>query len=212
MADDDSITAARRIEDLHERIAALDDAGLDLLFREARTLRAWQDRPVGEAMLHDLHDLLCLAPTANNACPARFVFVRSPEGKARLKPCLSEGNVEKTMAAPVTAIVAHDLRFFERMPVDNPRMAANFADKEEAAQRFAFRNGSLQGAYMILAARALGLDCGPMSGFSNAKCDAAFFAGTSVRSNFLCNIGYGDASGMPDRAPRFHFDEVCEIV
>lgn len=210
MADDTG--AAARIEGLRRRIAALDGDGLDLVFREARTLRAWRDRPVSEETLRRLYDLMKMGPTANNACPARFVFVTTEEGKARLRPCLSEGNIEKTMSAPVTAIVAQDLRFFEHLPADNPRMAERFRGKPEAAERFALRNGSLQGAYLMLAARALGLDSGPMSGFDNARCDEAFFAGTSWRSNFLCNLGYGDPAGLAPRQPRHDFEVACRIA
>lgn len=204
--------AAERIERLRNRIRALGEDGLDLLFREARTFRVWSDRPVTAETLRRLHELARMGPTANNACPARFVFVATDEGRARLRPCLSEGNVDKTMAAPVTAIVAHDRRFFEALPADNPRLAERFGGRPEAAERFALRNGSLQGAYLMLAARALGLDCGPMSGFDNAACDDAFFAGTSWRSNFLCNLGYGDPASLRPRQPRHEFDAVCRIV
>lgn len=203
---------AATIAALRARIETLDADGLDLMFREARTCRAWLDKPVPESLLRRLHDLARFGPTSSNACPARFVFVTSAEGKQRLKPCMAEGNVEKTMTAPVTVIVAHDLRFFENLPVADPGMAAHFADNEQAAASFALRNSSLQGAYLMLAARALGLDYGPMSGFNARKCNEAFFAGSALRANFLCNLGYGDVSGMPPRPRRFDFDEVCTIV
>jgi len=195
--------------------AMLEPAALDLIFRAARTHRAWDDRPVDEATLRELHELMKWGPTTGNSCPARFVFVKSAEAKARLRPALDAGNVVQTMAAPATAIVAYDLAFYEMMPKLAPHTNARswFADEpEDSLRTTALRNGSLQGAYLIIAARALGLDCGPMSGFDNAKVDAAFFAGTTVRSNFLCNLGYGDPSKLRPRAPRLSFDEACRIV
>jgi 3-hydroxypropanoate dehydrogenase len=193
----------------------LEPAALDLIFRAARTHRAWDDRPVDDATLHELHELMKWGPTTGNSCPARFVFVKSAEAKARLRPALDAGNVVQTMAAPATAIVAYDLAFYEMMPKLAPHTNARswFADEpEDSLRTTALRNGSLQGAYLIIAARALGLDCGPMSGFDNAKVDAEFFAGTTVRSNFLCNLGYGDPSKLRPRAPRLSFDEACRIV
>ncbi len=195
--------------------AMLEPAALDLIFRAARTHRAWDDRPVDEATLRELHELMKWGPTTGNSCPARFVFVKSAEAKARLRPALDAGNVVQTMAAPATAIVAYDLAFYEMMPKLAPHTNARswFADEpEDSLRTTALRNGSLQGAYLIIAARALGLDCGPMSGFDNAKVDAEFFAGTTVRSNFLCNLGYGDPSKLRPRAPRLSFDEACRIV
>ncbi len=192
----------------------LDDRGLDLVFREARTHTAWLDRDVDAETLRALHALLRFGPTSANSSPARFVFVRSQEAKERLKPALAEGNVRKTMAAPVTAIVAHDLEFFEKLPRLFPHADARswFAGDEGKIRETAFRNGTLQGAYLIVAARALGLDCGPMSGFDNARVDAEFFAGTSVRSNFLVNLGHGDPAKLRPRSPRLDFDEACEVL
>jgi 3-hydroxypropanoate dehydrogenase len=191
----------------------LDDATLDRLFRRARTHNVWLDRPVEEATLRRLWDLAKMAPTSANCSPARVVFVRSPEGKRRLEPALDEGNRAKTMAAPVTAIVATDHRFYDKMPYLFPHTDARawFAGKPHA-DTAAFRNGTLQGAYLILAARALGLDCGPMSGFDPAKVDAAFFPREPhVRSNFLINLGYGDPAALFPRSPRLSFEEACRI-
>jgi len=192
----------------------VDQAALEQLFLAARTQNKWQDRPVPEAKLHELYDLLKMAPTSANSSPARFVFVRTPEGKAKLKEALSAGNIEKTMAAPVTVIVAHDLDFFEKLPVLFPHADAKswFAGNRAFADVTAFRNGTLQGAYLILAARAVGLDTGPMSGFDNSKVDAAFFAGQPIKSNFLVNLGYGDPAGLFPRSPRLSFDEACRFA
>lgn len=192
---------------------ALDKAALDLLFNDARTYSHWRDEPVADDTLRRLYELLRMAPTSGNCSPARFVFVRSAEAKAKLKPALDEGNVSKTMAAPATAIVAIDYEFYENMPKLFPQADARswFAGKPEAILWGGFRNGTLQGAYLILAARALGLDCGPMSGFDNAKVDEAFFAGTPWKSNFLVNLGHGDPSRLHPRNPRLDFDEACRI-
>jgi len=193
----------------------LDLASLDQIFRTARTHRAWADKPVSDDTLRALYDLMKWGPTTGNSCPARIVFVRSREAKEKLKPALDVGNVVQTMAAPVTAIVAYDLEFYERMPVLAPHTDARswFAGKpEEQLRRTALRNGSLQGAYMIVAARAIGLDCGPMSGFDNTKVDAAFFPDGKVESNFLCNLGYGNPEKLHPRAPRLPFGEACTIV
>lgn len=192
---------------------ALDGPALDTLFLQARTYNAFSGQ-VDEATLRRLYDLLKFGPTTANSGPARFVFVRSKDAKARLAPALDEGNRDKTLAAPVTVIVAHDLRFYDKLPVLFPHVDAKswFDTKPAAAiETIALRNGSLQGAYLILAARALGLDCGPMSGFDNARVDAAFFAGTSIRSNFLVNLGHGDAASIFPRSPRLGFDEACRI-
>ncbi len=191
----------------------LGDEALDLIFRKARTFHAWQQKPVSDALLQAVYELAKLGPTAVNACPMRVVFVKSPEAKAMLKPCLDAGNVDKTMAAPVTAIVAYDLEFYEKLPrlfAHAPNAIDWFKGNDNTTMLL--RNGSLGGAYLILAARALGLDCGPMSGFDNAAVDAAFFAGTPWRSNFLVNIGYGDASKLHPRADRPTFDEACKIA
>ena len=189
----------------------LDDAALRQLFLDARTLRRWQPREVPDSLLREVVDLMKLAPTANNALPARIVFVKSLAAKARLKPHLNAGNVDQTMAAPATAIIGHDSKFFAHRPAGLEPLR-RLADKPEQAGIVGFRNGSLQGAYLIMAARALGLDCGPMSGFDDAGVDREFFAGTDIRSNFLCNLGYGDRTGLRPRAPRFAFDEIARIL
>ena len=193
--------------------AIADDLALDLLFRQARTHSRWQARPVPDEMLHRAWDLARMGPTSANCLPARIVFVRGAAAKEKLKPTLMPGNVDKTMAAPVTAVIGHDLAFFEQLPRLFPHADARawFAGNEPLARTTAFRNGSLQAAYFILACRALGLDCGPMSGFDNAAVDAAFFAGTTVESNLLVNIGYGDAAGLFPRGPRLDFAEACRI-
>ena len=196
---------------------ALDDAGLDLLFREAHTQHGWLDEPVSADQMRALYDLFKWAPTTSNSNPARFVFVMSREGKERLKPALNPTNVEKTMTAPVTVIVASDTRFYEYMPAlypPNPKAGERFADpaNQAAATTTALRNGSLQGAYLIIAARALGLGCGPLSGFDNARVDAEFFPDGRWKSNFLCNIGYGDPAKERKRNARLDFDVACRIV
>jgi 3-hydroxypropanoate dehydrogenase len=192
---------------------ALPDPALDQLFRTARTYNAFTGE-VSDDTLHQLYDLVKFGPTTANTCPARLVFVKSAEAKAKLGPALDEGNYKKTMAAPCTVIVAYDLAFFEKTPVLFPHTDAKswFDGKSDAElTTIALRNGSLQGAYLLLAARALGLDCGPMSGFDNAKVDAAFFAGTRIRSNFLVNLGVGDPASIFPRSPRLSFDEACRI-
>lgn len=205
----------------------LDAHALDVLFRQARTYNAFTGE-VSDETLHRLYDLLKWGPTTANTCPARFVFVKSAEGKAKLGPALDEGNYRKTMAAPCTVIVAYDLAFFEKSPVLFPHTDARgwFDTKPESdLTTIALRNGSLQGAYLLLAARALGLDCGPMSGFDNAKVDAEFFRPASpdmaacqehatgcVKSNFLCNLGYGDPAKLFPRNPRLDFEEACTLL
>jgi 3-hydroxypropanoate dehydrogenase len=193
---------------------ALSDEALDILFRKARTHVTWLDKPVSDDTLRQIYDLMKWGPTSANCTPARILFVRTREAKERLKPALSPNNVEKTMAAPVTAIVGYDLKFYDLLPrlfPNNPAARDWFANSPELAQTTAFRNGSLQGGYFILAARAQGLDCGPMSGFDNAKIDAEFFPPT-VKSNFLCNLGYGDHSKLYSRNPRLEFDEACTLL
>ncbi|MFA1803483.1 malonic semialdehyde reductase [Xanthomonas campestris pv. campestris] len=192
----------------------LNAAALDQLFRTARTQNAFLDTPVSEDLLHELYDLVKWGPTAANGSPARFVFVTTAEGKEKLKPALSEGNAAKTLAAPVTAIIGFDEDFHEKLPYLFPHADAKswFDGPRTARTESAFRNSSLQGAYLILAARALGLDAGPMSGFDNAKVDAAFFAGTPIKSNFLVNLGYGDPAGLFPRLPRLSFDEAARIA
>jgi 3-hydroxypropanoate dehydrogenase len=192
----------------------LDNNALKQLFTEARTFSAWQDKTVTTEQLHELYELTKFAPTSTNGSPARFVFVTSPEAKAKLKPALAEGNVAKTMNAPVTVIVAADYDFYEHLPLLFPQTDAKswFVGNQALIDATAFRNSSLQGAYLIMAARALGLDTGAMSGFDNAAVDAAFFAGTNTRSNFLINLGYGDVSKLYPRNPRLSFEQAALIV
>ena len=193
----------------------LSEAALDQLFRHARTFNAWLPRDVSDEQLHQLYDLAKFGPTSANASPMRLVFVKSKQAKAKLEPFLSEGNRAKTMEAPVTAIIATDHEFYEKLPRLFPHADARswFVGNQPMIDATAFRNGTLQGAYVLLAARAIGLDCGPMSGFDQAGVDAAFFAGTAVKSNFLINIGYGDASrNLFPRSPRLAFDEACTIA
>lgn len=192
----------------------LNDDGLALLFREARTHNVWLDKPVDDALLRQVYDLARMGPTSANMCPLRVVFVRSPAAKEKLRPALDAGNVDKTMKAPVTAIIAMDIHFYDKLPKLFPHVDARawFKDKpENVLEVIALRNSSLQGAYFMLAARSLGLDCGPMSGFNNALVDATFFAGTTVKSNFLCNLGHGDVSKLHPRSPRLDFEEACRV-
>ena len=193
----------------------LSEASLDQLFRNARTFNAWLPKEVSDEQLQQLYDLAKFGPTSANSSPMRVVFVKSPAAKAKLEPFLSDGNRAKTMEAPVTAIVATDHAFYEHLPKLFPHTDARswFVGNQPLIDTTAFRNGTLQGAYLLLAARAIGLDCGPMSGFDNAGVDAAFFAGTAVKSNFLISIGYGDASrNLFARSPRLTFDEACAIA
>ena len=193
----------------------LSEAALDQLFREARTFNAWQLKDVSDEQLHQLYELTKFAPTSANASPMRVVFVKSKEAKAKLGQFLSEANRSKTMEAPVTAIIGSDQLFYEKLPKLFPHADARswFVGNQAMIDATAFRNSSLQGAYLLMAARSLGLDCGPMSGYDQAGVDAAFFGGTSIKSNFLLNIGYGDASrNMFPRSPRLTFDEACTIA
>jgi len=192
----------------------LDSAALDTLFRNARTHNGWLDKPVTDAQLQEIYDLLKWAPTSANCSPARIVFVKSAEGKEKLSPCMAPGNVDKTKAAPVTAIIGMDTAFYEKLPQLFPHADAKswFVGNQPMIDATAFRNSSLQGAYFIVAARAIGLDCGPMSGFDADKVNAAFFAGTSVKVNFICNLGYGDPAKLYGRSPRLSFDEACKVV
>lgn len=218
---------AKRLQ-IHEP-QGLTEWDKDLLFCEARTYSHWLDQPVSEETLHELYDLMKLAPTSANCSPARILFLRSPEAKQRLLPALDPGNVEKMRSAPLTAIIAYDLKFYENLPKlfpHAPQYASVFRENPELIERTAFRNGTLQGAYFIMAARSLGLDCGPMSGFDNEKVDREFFSGPSastcavhehcpeshIRSNFLCNLGYGDPSRLHPRLPRLSFDEACRLL
>jgi len=207
----------------------LGDGALNQLFREARTHTAWLDRPVSDEVLRQLYDLAKWGPTSVNCLPARILFLRTREAKERLRPALSPGNVEKTMMAPVTAIIAYDELFYEKLPTlfpQNSGIRELFANSPELAQTTAFRNGTLQGGYFIVAARSLGLDCGPMSGFDNAKVDAEFLTAAAcdgetaaeipttcrIKSNFLCNLGYGDPAALYPRNPRLGFDEACRVL
>ena len=186
-----------------------------LIFRHARSYSYWLDRPVDDGLLRQVYELTKMGPTSANMCPLRIIFVKLPEAKERLKPALDAGNVNKVMTAPVTAILGMDIRFYEKLPQLFPHADARswFKDlPEPVLESVALRNSSLQGAYFMLAARSLGLDCGPMSGFDNAKVDAAFFAGTTIKSNFLCALGYGDASKLYPRSPRLTFEEACQII
>jgi 3-hydroxypropanoate dehydrogenase len=207
----------------------LGEEALDQLFRQARTYNVWLDRPVSDETLRQLYDLMKWGPTSANGCPARILFLRSKVAKERLRPALMPGNVDKTMAAPVTAILAYDELFYEKLPAlfpHNPGFRDVFANAPELAEVTAFRNGTLQGGYFLLAARSLGLDCGPMSGFDNAKVDAEFFTPEAcaedasaeipttyrIRSNFLCNLGYGDPAALFPRSPRLTFEEACRLL
>jgi 3-hydroxypropanoate dehydrogenase len=195
----------------------IDAGALAALFTEARTQNGWTDRPVSDDVLRQVFDLMKMAPTSMNTQPARFVFLRSTEAKERLRPALSPGNVDKTLSAPVVAIIGHDVDFHEHLPrvfPHSPGAKAMFDGEDKRAFRdtFAFRNGSLQGAYFMLAARAVGLDVGPMSGFDNARVDAEFFPEGRVKSNFLCNLGHGDPAKVMQRLPRFTFEDVCSLL
>ena len=194
----------------------IESQALDALFLQARTHNAWFDKPVDDALLHRIWDLARMGPTSANCSPMRVVFVKSPEAKARLLPALMEGNRAKALTAPVTAIFGNDSQFFELLPKLFPHTDARawFAGpgKEGVAAATAFRNGTLQAAYYMLAARALGLDCGPMSGFDNALVDQEFFPGGRIKSNFICSLGYGDPKGVFPRSPRLEFEEACSIA
>lgn len=193
----------------------IDATGLDALFREARTHNKWRNEPVTDEQMRELYEVLKFGPTSANSSPARFVFIRTKEGKEKLAPALSSGNTEKTMTAPVTVIVAYDPKFYEKLPQlfpHNPDAESWFTSNDSLAATTAFRNGTLQGAYLIMAARALGFDVGAMSGFDNAKVDASFFSGNGWRSNFLVNIGHGDPAGVFNRSPRLSFEEACQFA
>ena len=193
----------------------VDDAAVDVLFRNARTQNGWLPTPVSDAQLRAIYDVMKWGSTSANCCPARLIFLRTPEAKARLIPALSPGNVDKTKAAPVTAIIGYDTRFYELLSQLFPHrsdMAENYKNNATLAQTTAFRNGTLQGAYFMLATRAVGLDIGGMSGFDNAKVDAEFFPDGRVKSNFLCNVGHGDPSKVLPRLPRLAFEEACTLL
>lgn len=206
----------------------VNDDALDTIFRTARTYSGWLDKPVSDETIREIYDLMKWGPTSANAMPARFLALRTQAAKERLRPALAPGNIEKTMAAPVTVIVAYDLRFYEKLPklaAYNPAFRDHFAKNPELAETTAKRNSTLQGAYFIIAARALGLDCGPMSGFDNAKVDEEFFCADvdrdcmceeyvpgTIKSNFLCNIGYGDPASVRPRSPRLEFNESFHVI
>lgn len=198
-----------------EQDKILSDQSLDTLFRTARTYSAWTKKPVTDVMVRAIYDLMKFGPTSVNCSPARFIFVTTDEAREKLKPALDPGNVQKTMTAPVTVIIAQDKKFYEKLPKLFPHTDARswFVGNQQLIDQTAFRNSSLQGAYLMLAARSLGLDCGPMSGFDKEKIKQAFFADhPDYEANFICNIGYGDPAGLYPRSPRLDFDEACEIV
>ncbi len=194
--------------------SALTEQAMKQLFTEARTHNGWLPEPVSDETLRKVYDLAKFGPTSANCCPLRIVFIKTKAAKERLKPTLMEGNIEKTMAAPVVALLAMDMKFYDHLPMLFPHADAKswFAGNDALISETAMRNSSLQGAYFIMAARACGLDCGPMSGFDKAKADEAFFKGTPYKSNFLCNLGYGDKTKLFPRSPRFKFEDVCQIV
>ena len=207
--------AQAAIAALRSKISRLGNTEFDLLFRVARTHNAWQNRPVPDAVLREIVEIMQLGPTSQNCQPARVVFLRSPEQKAKLAEVASPTNGPKIKAAPVTAIIAYDTKFYENLKrtfPHRPEAADNYRANAALAEATAFRNGSLQGAYFIIAARAVGIDTGPMSGFNNAKVDELFFAGTSCKSNFLCNLGYGDESGVMQKLPRLGFEEIARFA
>jgi len=193
----------------------LSDSALDQIFRTARSYNGWKPSEIDDVTLEALHNLAAFGPTSANSCPARFVFLKTSAGKERLKPYLIPDNVDKVMAASVVAIIGHDMAFYEKIPQlfpHNPGARDWFAGNEPLIEQTAFRNGTLQGAYLMIAARALGLDCGPMSGFDNGGVDAEFFAGTEVKSNFICSLGVGDPATIFPRSPRLSFDEACQVL
>ena len=194
----------------------VDDTAIDLLFRNARTQNGWLDKPVTDDEIRAIYDILKMGPTSANSSPARFLFIRTPAAKARLLPALSAGNQDKAKQAPVTAIIGYDTKFYEFLPTKlfahRPEMAQNYINSKALADITAFRNGTLQGAYLMMAARMVGLDVGGMSGFDNAKVDAEFFPDGRIKSNFLCNIGHGDPSKVMQRLPRLTFEEACTLL
>ena len=213
--DTKDLAAQESFRRLKEEVSRADPATLRLILTEARTQNFWQERDVSNDTLEEIYQIMKMGPTSANCCPARIVFLKSQPGKERLRAALKPNNIDKTMSAPVTAIIAYDTAFWkhaETMFPQNPGAQLTFKDNPTGSGIAAFRNGSLQGAYFLIAARAVGLDCGPMSGFDNALVDDEFFPDTTLKSNFLCNLGYGDASKTFKRLPRFDFDEVCEIL
>ena len=206
--------AQEKFKDLKDRTNPLDEEGLNLIFGEARSMNGWQNKAVSDVMIHSLYDLVKMGPTSTNCSPARFVFVKSEVEKAKLESALMPNNIPKVMTAPVVAIIAYDLDFSNHMTKLFPHMdvAPMYKGNDEMNVSTAFRNSSLQGAYLMMVARAMGLDCGPMSGFDNQLIDETFFSDTNIKSNFLCCIGYGDSTKIFQRLPRLDFDEVCKII
>ena len=200
--------------DLRARIDRLSDDAIDLILRDARSHYAWTDKPIPDGLLEEIYDITINGATSMNTLPARFVFVKTPEGKERLAKSLKPANVGKMMGAPVTAIIAYDMEFWKELPFLFPHEDRRhmFDGKPDYIADTAYRNGTLQGAYFMIAARAVGLDVGAMSGFSNAVVDEEFFAGTTLKSNFLCNIGYADETALFQKLPRFEFDQVCSYA
>ncbi|MDC0440503.1 malonic semialdehyde reductase [Gammaproteobacteria bacterium] len=206
--------AQEKFKDLKDRTNPLDEEGLNLIFGEARSMNGWQNKAVSDVMIHSLYDLVKMGPTSTNCSPARFIFVKSEAEKAKLESALLPNNIPKVMTAPVVAIIAYDLDFSDHMTKLFPHMdvAPMYKGNDEMNVSTAFRNSSLQGAYLMMVARAMGLDCGPMSGFDNQLIDETFFSDTNIKSNFLCCIGYGDSTKIFQRLPRLNFDEVCKII
>ncbi|MBU2994013.1 malonic semialdehyde reductase [Octadecabacter sp. 1_MG-2023] len=206
--------AQEDVRALRGKISSLNEDEIGLILSDARSHYAWTDKPVSDDLLHKIFDITKMGPTSMNTCPARFVFVRTPEGKDKLASALKPANVPKVVNAPVTAIIAYDLDFWTQLPKLFPHedRRPHFEGKLQHSEDTAFRNSTLQGAYFMIAARALGLDVGAISGFDNAMVDDVFFKGTSLKSNFLCNIGYADEQALFQRLPRFDFDDVCEII
>ena len=206
--------AQEKFKDLKDRTNPLDEEGLNLIFDEARSMNGWQNKAVSDVMIHSLYDLVKMGPTSTNCSPARFVFVKSEVEKAKLESALMPNNIPKVMTAPVVAIIAYDLDFSDHMTKLFPHtdVAPMYKGNDEMNVSTAFRNSSLQGAYLMMVARAMGLDCGPMSGFDNQLIDETFFSDTNIKSNFLCCIGYGDSTKIFQRLPRLDFDEVCKII
>ncbi|MBT0959350.1 malonic semialdehyde reductase [Alphaproteobacteria bacterium KMM 3653] len=214
MSEDIRLAAQQAVRDLRERVTTLDDGAIDLILRDARSHYAWTDRPVSDEMLRTLFDITIAGPTSMNTCPARFIFVRSAAGKDRLAKSLKAKNIDKMRDAPVTAIIAWDPLYWQRLDFLFPHEDRKplFADRPEYAHDTAYRNSTLQGAYFMIAARAMGLDVGAMSGFSNEIVDEEFFSENGWKSNFLCNIGYADETALFQKLPRFAFDDVCEVI
>lgn len=213
--DDRRTKAQEEVRNLRNRVTRLGNNEIDLVLREARTHYMFEDKPVTDDQLREIYDIMINGPTSNNGCPTRILFARTHESKERLVPALKGNNVEKVRSAPVCAIIAYDTKFYEKLPEllpHDPNKKQLFIDNPKRAADDGFRNGSLQGAYFMIAARALGLDVGPISGFSNEVVDEEFFKGTTLVSNFLCNIGYGDANGVWPKSPRPAFDEFCELI